>query len=656
MKKYLYVLFAALCINYSTHAAPGDTTWVQATIAQLGGYGNYDSTVTFPAPGITYRKVYMIFTLGKYVCPGTPTYCGDWDYTVLNYLMTPGGDTLELGRLITPYANAGAPRTPWAWQQHYVFDVTDYQSLLHNTATMRTLFSGYSGGFTEDLKFAFIEGTPDRNVVGVKRLWTGSYGYGGTPDINSHFPAVSVTAPTGTVTADMKFLVTGHGSDANYCCEFMSHNYQVMLNSTSVATKAIWRADCGLNELFPQSGTWIYDRANWCPGALVHANFHTLPGITAGSAFNTSLLFDPYTGGGSYTTEAQVIYYGGYNKTLDASLDQIISPTVDENHWRENPIVGSPIVHVKNTGATAITSMSFLYGIKDSMLRTYDWSGSLSSLQEADITLPSLHQLNSVTGTSGSYTFVANITAVNGTTDADSTNNHMTTQFIAAPRWDSSFKILFRTNNEAISTGSTICETSWYIYDMNNTIVAQHSGATINTLYTDTVTLPGGMYRFQLYDSSCDGLHWWVNDQPGSTINAGYMYVKKFNNANIPMHGYNYGGTYANDFGCGFSQYFYVYKWEDYTGIKNVVEGDMNMEAYPNPSQGIVNVDFAGIPQVNGVIRVMDVMGRIVSETNCLGAHQQIDLANVANGVYTIVFVDALNPNKKLTSRILIAK
>jgi len=40
--------------------------------------------------------------------------------------MTPGGDTLDLGRLITPYANAGAPRTPWTWQQHYVYDITDY--------------------------------------------------------------------------------------------------------------------------------------------------------------------------------------------------------------------------------------------------------------------------------------------------------------------------------------------------------------------------------------------------------------------------------------------------------------------------------------------------------------------------------------------------
>ena len=109
MKKLLYLLFAALTFGSSAYAAPGDTTWVQANITYLDGYGTYDSTVTFPTPasGVTYRNIYMIFTLGKHMCPAGSTWCGDWDYTVLNYLMTPGGDTMELGRFITPYANAG---------------------------------------------------------------------------------------------------------------------------------------------------------------------------------------------------------------------------------------------------------------------------------------------------------------------------------------------------------------------------------------------------------------------------------------------------------------------------------------------------------------------------------------------------------------------
>src|ERR1700744_1253872 len=101
MKKRLFLFALALCFSFMAVAAPGDTTWVQANNTQFTHYGTFDSTITFPSSGTTYRKIYMIFTLGKYMCPAGSTYCGDWDYTVQNYLMTPGGDTLEIGRLIT---------------------------------------------------------------------------------------------------------------------------------------------------------------------------------------------------------------------------------------------------------------------------------------------------------------------------------------------------------------------------------------------------------------------------------------------------------------------------------------------------------------------------------------------------------------------------
>src|SRR5436853_6058456 len=93
--------------------------------------------------------------------------------------------TLELGRFITPYANALSPRTPWSAVQRYVYDVTDYASVLHGQATIRISYSGYSGGFTGNVKFAFIEGVPDRDVVAIGRMWHGSFGYGG-PAFNSH--------------------------------------------------------------------------------------------------------------------------------------------------------------------------------------------------------------------------------------------------------------------------------------------------------------------------------------------------------------------------------------------------------------------------------------------------------------------------------------
>ena len=676
MKKGLYALVALVCLSLSSKAAPGDTTWVQANNVNLTYYGTFDTTITFPSPGTSYRKIYMIFTLGKYMCagynpanPGTGTgetgWCGDWDYTVQNYLMTPGGDTLELGRLITPYANALAPRTPWTATQHYVYDVTDYVSKLQGSATMRIFFSGYSGGFTGNIKFAFIEGTPDRNVVGMTKLWNGSPQYGNSSNnIDSFFTPLSETAPTGTVTTDLKVTVTGHGSDANGCCEFAAHNYQVILNSSSVASHLVWRDNCGANELYPQSGTWLYRRANWCPGDMVYSDFYNLTGVTAGSNFTIGMRFDPYTVSGSYgvyTSFGTLIYYSGLNKPgVDASIEEIIAPTNDDNHFRENPLVGQPTIHIHNSGGTTINSVSFQYGIQDSAMQTYTWTGTLASLADTVISLAALPDLNTVAGISGTYNFIVAITAVNGAADADPTNDTMRSQFVSAPLWDAPFKIKMYTSNVNANSSATLAETSWVIYNMDNTAVLQRSGCTLNTLYTDTVNLPTGYYQLVIYDSVVDdgtydgnfyGLNWW--GLAGGSYVPGSLYVEKLNGVQISMNGYNYSGTYNNDFGQGYSQYFYVYNATE--AVKSIDLSSLTINTFPNPAQNIVNVDLSGMQQVNGKIEIIDEMGRTVSETSCTAASMQIDVTKLLTGVYTVVYVDNTS-NNRLQTKLMIAK
>lgn len=657
MRKHLLALLAFAGWAMGAQAAAGDTTWVQANVDTLSWYGDYDSTVTFPTGG-TYRNIYMIVTMGKYVCPGSPTYCGDWDYTVQNFLMTPGGDTLELGRLITPYANSGAPRTPITWKQRNVYDVTDYAAKLQGSATIRLHYSGYSGGFTGDIKFMFIEGTPDRNVVGFQRLWNGSFSHGGTPSINTHFTDVSVTAPAGAASSVVKFNVTGHGSDDNGCCEFLSQNYHVMLNSADVATKAIWRDNCGLNELYPQSGTWLYDRANWCPGALVNSNFHILPGITGGSSFNVGINFDTYTspggGLGSYTTETHLLHYGPFNKTVDAGIEDIVAPTDNENHFRANPICGSPIVTIKNRGANVINTMTFEYGVQDSALLTYTWSGTLNPQEVVDVNLPAPPYLQTMSGGTALSTFKAKITTVNGSADLDPTNDVMTSTFKPTPKWDSKFKIQFKTNNQTTPGG--VAETNWVIYDQSNTIVAQRTSAAINTIYTDTVSLYTGCYRLELTDGGCDGLRWWVYvNNPGIGVNSGYFYVRKLSGtpADIPLNGYVYTGTYQHDFGCKFTQYFYIDNPMP-DGVTDIVASGLSLEAYPNPASNVVYVDLAGMTQVNGNIHILDALGRVVKNIPCTKAHTEVTLNGLANGIYTVLYTD--NSGNKLQSRLVVAK
>src|SRR5690606_20640761 len=273
-----------------------------------------DAPAVFPNTSTTYRDITMTFTLGKYQCPGNPQYCGDWDYTAQIFLLTPT-DTFQIGRLITPYANV--QRFPWNWKHSYNFDVTDFAQYLKDSTSIRIHYSGYSGGFTADVKFTFIEGTPPRNVVKIDRLWHGQFGYGNPASIEAQMNARALTMPAGAQTAVLKFNVTGHGANSiDNCSEFCSKYYRVNLNNTLIAQKDIWRDNCGLNNLYPQTGTWVYDRANWCPGDVVQSNFHPLNGLTAASNYTIDVDFQAYNvanSQASYIVEGQVIYYGGYN-------------------------------------------------------------------------------------------------------------------------------------------------------------------------------------------------------------------------------------------------------------------------------------------------------------------------------------------------------
>ena len=87
--------------------------------------------------------------------------------------------------------------------------------------------------------------------------------------------------------------------------------------------------------MYPQNGTWIYNRGNWCPGDKVFTNHHKLAGITGGSTFDLDVEFENYTsasGNASYITHGNLFYYGAFNNNLDAELEDVIAPSNHETH------------------------------------------------------------------------------------------------------------------------------------------------------------------------------------------------------------------------------------------------------------------------------------------------------------------------------------
>lgn len=647
------LLMMVLLVPVSAIAAAGDTTVIQAhNNVEFNHFGNFDTSVVFPDGTKSYRKIQMTFTLGKYQCPGSPQYCGDWDYTVSIFILTKAGDTVELSRYITPYANAGYARTPWNWKQRYEFDVTDFYNQLKDTATVRVHYSGYSWGFTGDVKFDMIEGTPPRNVIKMDNAWQTSSRFGDTsasaPKIEERVDEITLTAPTGTISADLRLIISGHGSDDNGCSEFCKKFYEVELNQTKFDKTELWRDDCGYNHMYPQSGTWVYDRGNWCPGDVVFPNRHILSGVSSGNSFDLDVDFENYIGSnnnggswGSYTVRGCVFYYGAFNKNVDAELENIVAPNNHETFYRYNPVTGHPIIIVRNTGGNTITSIKLKYELAGgSGVKEYEWKGSLASLDTAWVELPVFYDLYRATGSNNKFS--AEIVAVNGSADEDATNNKMTTVFTGAKTVPYKFIILTKTNLGVLQNGKS--ETSWKLIDIyNNKVVLDKNNMSPNTIYEDTVEVTVGMYMLVVEDAGCQGLRWWANPRDSN----GYVSIRPVGS----LSGIQLDGYFGGDFGCGFTQYLNV-GWP--ANVPTVVGNNPTLSVYPNPASDNIMVSLSGIDNVIGKIEVRDMTGRLVHRQTNNQALTTINTAAWANGVYTITYTDV--ENNKLLSKVVIAK
>ena len=112
---------------------------------------------------------------------------------------------------------------------------------------------------------------------------------------------------------------------------------------------------------------------------------------------------------------------------LDASILNIIAP-VNGSSTCNNSV--TPKITLNNAGSTAITSATILYRMDALATQTLNWTGSLASATSTVLTL------NTYSGLSNAaHTFSATVINPNGTADANSANNSLTSTFtvISAP-------------------------------------------------------------------------------------------------------------------------------------------------------------------------------------------------------------------------------
>ncbi|MGZ4078229.1 MAG: peptide-N-glycosidase F-related protein, partial [Bacteroidia bacterium] len=520
----------------------------------------------------------------------------------------------ELARYITPYGNGLSLGSGWTW----TFDVSDYRTLLADSVHLE------AGNWQEllDVKFLMIKGTPPRDVIGIKNLWNGGFNYGNPSDpIDSHLQPLNENIPVNAFNTRWKSRITGHGMDApENCAEFCAKTHTFKVNGVQQFSKAVWRDDCGLNPLYPQGGTWVYNRSNWCPGAEVRTyDWELTPYTTPGTTVNLDHDVQAYTNTGDwdyYQIEDQLITYGAPNYTLDAAIEDILSPSSDQMYARYNPVCTSPVIKIKNTGSTTLTSLTITYGINGATPSTYTWTGSLKFMEIAEVTLGTFNWAP------GASNFTVTISNPNGGADQYPYNNTKVTKFTYPPVMPPQFIIEFRTNNYP-------WEDSYTLKDDAGTVVASRDGTMLlaNTLYRDTVTLANGCYTYELNDTTGDGLSFWANPDEGTGYN-------RFRKVSTPAILKSFGA----DFGRQIYQQFTVGLT---SGINDYIMSDnASLNVYPNPSGGNIYIDINLTEKKDGTIEIYNVLGKKVYnyEFKSLTAESlEANLSDFGKGVYFVI-------------------
>ena len=116
----------------------------------------------------------------------------------------------------------------------------------------------------------------------------------------------------------------------------------------------VWK-DCGNNPIYPQGGTWPFDRAGWCPGTKVDEyNFELTPFVNSKDSINLNYsiqkYFDDGEKNGTLRMSHQLISYGKLNFKNDVDLEEIITPSSHKKHSRFNPNLSNPRILIKNSG------------------------------------------------------------------------------------------------------------------------------------------------------------------------------------------------------------------------------------------------------------------------------------------------------------------
>jgi len=534
---------------------------------------------------------------------------------------------VEIGRFITPYGiqfDLGPNGFTW------VYDVTDYQMYLKDVVDL----AAHNTQELIDLKFAFIEGIPPRDVLSRQPIWSDfrSYSYANM-DNDVNLQSTSIVLSDSSETYRIKTRFTGHGHNGSVnCCEWDSKDHMISIDGVERFNWEIWEETaCGDNPNISQGGTWPYAREGWCPGDLVKEYDHELtPYVTPGATviFDYDIedvpAGDQEQGNGNYVVAMDLISYSAPNFQHDAALIDVLNPNNWEYYSKWNPSCSNPRVILQNTGEQDLTSCRIRIWISYGDFIDYEWTGNLKFLEKEIVEIP-ITDDSWWADYSGQQTFKAHVMNVQGVPDMDEYphNDGVSVNFEAPNYISGQFLVWFTTNNKAN-------ENNWRLEDGDGNILFQRNTLTNTTTYKDTFDLAPGCYSITLEDTDSDGVGFWYSAQTEGETNGTFR-IKNVGGPIIKTLDRDFGNYSKFNFSVGYA-----------LGID---EQDLSHQitVFPNPNNGVFHVELSGNIGGEAQLEVFDLMGRKIKSqtmsTDLNFATTLVELSDTPAGHYTIRIV-----------------
>ena len=519
------------------------------------------------------------------------------------YSKTPA--QFEIMSFVTPYGiglDFGMEGKTWT------FDVTDFGPILNGK---KRIHMSRGGQWQEDIdiKFVFVPGTPTRNVLNINQVWPVTSTSYTRIVSDERFESRTLTPTPDATQFKVKAAITGHGQEG----EFIPRNHYVNVNGGAAELSwQVWKG-CADNPVYPQGGTWVYDRAGWCPGQPTDVQEVSLDGIVnAGEPLEIDYGMQDASGTSNYIVNVQMVSYGDFNFANDVAVTDILRPSTKVEHTRFNAMCGAPQIEIQNTGSNTLTRVTAEYGMDGDYFYSRTFDLELAPLEKKTIFLTSMNMGNLLNEFS---VFNVRLKEPNGVADEYVGNNQMETDIKVVPQYGEDVVIRLFTNGVPF-------ETSYTVEDIHGTPIFTKNGTNLNgnTVYRDTIHNLNGCYRLQVDDSGEDGLSWWANSD-----GYGSIQIKDANGIYT---------TLEPDFGK-----FIRYEFTAGSPLSNEEFVDKHfLSVYPNPSRDIFNVELESyfgdveIQLTNQIGQVL--MINELENMNGENVTRQLNLQQYSDGVY----------------------